>query len=159
MSTASDNRPPTGRVERIVNEVQREAFQEFLDDQFPIGAVCAVIATEDGHLDATTEIATGRLVCGDVEKDDRGAWWHRLVIDSRGATTGEIEVLELWVRAPIRYKGSADLWESEVRTDQADQCKLRLNADPPEPWRPTLRMRKAVTDAYEVPRPSLVRRR
>ena len=129
-------------------ELKRIAFQEFLDDRFPIGAMCAVFRRKNRHLDAAASIATGRLVGGAVERDERGRWWHELIIDSRGSETGEVEVVKLWVSVPQPLGGGADLWESEVRTGGDVDDTLRLNADPPEPWRPTMQMRKEVTEAY-----------
>jgi len=129
-------------------ELKRAAFQEFLDDRFPIGAMCAVFSRTTSHLDATTSVATGRLVGGAVERDASGRWWHELVIDSRGSEMGEAEVVKLWVSEPEPHGGGADLWESEVRPGSGVDGILRLNADPPEPWRPTRQMRQEVTKAY-----------
>lgn len=129
-------------------EPKRAAFQEFLDERFPIGAMCAVFSRKNSHLDATASVATGRLVGGAVDRDDRGRWWHELVIDSRGSEVDDPEVVKLWVSMPKPHGGGADLWESEVRTGRGIDGILRLNADPPEPWRPTAQMRKEVTEAY-----------
>ena len=62
----------------------RPEFQEFLDQMFPIGAMCAVITLGGGHLDATSQIATGRLLCSGFEQDETGRSWYQLTIDSRG---------------------------------------------------------------------------
>lgn len=148
--------PANGRIEPTANEVERQAFQDFLDDHFPIGAICAVITSKDSHLDSTAEAASGRLLCSGVERDDTEQWWHELVIDSRGSEDGETEILKVWVREPRRHRGGAHLWEAEVRTGGAGRGTLRLNADPPQPWRPTLRMRKAVTAAYAERWPATV---
>ena len=148
VNSDSDSRPVTRRAEPIANETELTAFQGFLDDQFPIGAMCAVISTKDGRLDATSPVATGRLLCSAVNRDESGQWWHELVIDPRGSVDGEVEPLSLWVSAPRRHEGIGRLWECEVRMNGTASCSLRLNADPPEPWRPTLQMREAVTKAY-----------
>ena len=132
----------------LAGRADREEFQEFLDETFPIGAVCAVIGLGGGHLDAATQIATGRLLCSGVEEDEARRRWYELVIDSRGFTGGEADRLKLWVSPPTRHESNKHLWEADVRTDESDHCTLRLNADPPEPWRPTVRMREAVTKAY-----------
>lgn len=129
------------------SELRSAAFQEFLDERFPIGAMCAVLTRTRNHLDERASVATGRLVGGAVEQDDSGRWWHELVIDSRGSEVSEAQVVELWVSMPRRHGDGANLWESEVRTDGGEGI-LRLNADPPEPWRPTAQMRKEVTEAY-----------
>lgn len=141
----------------MIGRSRREQFQEFLDEKFPIGAMCAVITKDGGHLDATTEITTGRLLCSGVDQDESRQRWYELVIDSRGSIGGEPEVLKLWARAPRQHGGSGDLWESDVRTDTAARCILRLNADPPQRWRPTLRMREAVTELYAEDLPSPAR--
>ena len=150
MSTNHNWQLAIGSVESISNEIELErvAFQEFLDDRFPIGAMCAVFSRTTSHLDATTSVATGRLVGGAVERDASGRWWHELVIDSRGSEMGEAEVVKLWVSEPEPHGGGADLWESEVRPGSGVDGILRLNADPPEPWRPTRQMRQEVTKAY-----------
>lgn len=144
--TKSSQRQST--IESAGFELRRAAFQEFLDDRFPIGAMCAVFNRTENHLDATASVATGRLVSGAVERDDSGRWWHELVIDSRGSEMGEAEVVKLWVSVPELHGGGAGLWESEVRPGSGFDGILRLNADPPDPWRPTLQMRKEVTEAY-----------
>ena len=136
-----------------------EEFQEFLDEKFPIGAMCAVITLGGGHLDATTQIATGRLLCSGVEQDDSGRSWYQLTIDSSGSISDEPEVQRLWVTAPRQHGDSGVLWESDVRTDEATECILRLNADPPEQWRPTSEMREAVTQAYAAHWPATARSR
>jgi len=142
MSNAPDHHQTT-----VVGRSRRE-FQEFLDERFPIGAMCAVITLGGGHLNSTTQIATGRLLCSGVEQDDGGQSWYQLTIDSSGSISDEPRVQRLWVTA-LRPQGSSDeLWESEVRTDEATRCILRLNSAPPEPWRPTSEMRDAVTQAY-----------
>ena len=138
----------------IAVECSRREFQEFLDEKFPTGAMCAVITLGSGHLDATTPIATGRLLCSGVDQDDSGRSWYQLTIDSRGSIGDEPEVQKLWVTAPRQHGGSGGLWESEVRTDEAARCILRLNADPPQRWRPTLEMREAVTEIYAAHWPS-----
>jgi hypothetical protein len=142
MSDAQDNHQATA-VER-----SRREFQEFLDETFPIGAMCAVITLGGGHMDATTQIATGRLLCSDVEHDGSGRSWYQLTIDSSGSINEGTRVQRLWVTTPRQHGGSGALWESDVRTDEATKCILRLNADPPEQWRPTSEMREAVTQAY-----------
>lgn len=129
-------------------ELKRAEFQRFLDNRFPIGAMCAILPRTKSHLDATASVATGRLVSGAAERDARGRWWHELVIDSRGNQGGEAEVVALWVSVPQPLAGGASLWESEVRPDSGVAGILRLNADPPEPWRPTVKMREEVTEAY-----------
>lgn len=129
------------------SELRSAAFQEFLDERFPIGAMCAVLTRTKSHLDETASVATGRLVGGAVEQDDSGRWWHELVIDSRGSEVGEAEIVKLWVSMPRPHGGGANLWESEVRTVSGEGI-LRLNAEPPEPWRPTVQMREEVTEAY-----------
>lgn len=153
MSDAQDHHQATA-----VGRSRRE-FQEFLDETFPIGATCAVITLGVGHLDATIQIATGRLLCSGVEQDDSGRWWYQMTIDSRGSIGDEPEVQKLWVTAPRQHGGSGVLWESEVRTDEATRCALRLNADPPEQWRPTMEMREAVTQAYGAQWPATARSR
>jgi len=127
---------------------RRAEFQEFLDDQFPLGAMCAVITLARGHIEATTQIATGRLLCGSVEEDDGGRLWFEVVIDSRGSASGNHEVVTLWVRAPRQLGSGGDLWEADVKGDAGANCLLRLNADPPDSWRPTPEMRTAVTEFY-----------
>lgn len=130
---------------------RREEFQGFLDEKFPIGAMCAVIAT-DNLLDSANPIATGRLLCSAVEDDEFGRPWYELVIDARGDTrpdaVREPEPLRLWTRAPQQHRSNPNLWEAEVQTQKSAPSALRLNADPPEPWRPTATMRKAVDEAY-----------
>ena len=142
MSDAQDHHQATA-----VGRSRRE-FQEFLDEKFPIGAMCAVITLGGGHLDATTQIATGRLLCSGVEQDDSGRSWYQLTIDSSGSISDEPEVQRLWVSALRPHRSGGALWETEVRTDDGHKCTLRLNSSPPEQWRPTLQMREAVTQIY-----------
>lgn len=129
-------------------ELSRREFQEFLDENFPIGAMCAVITLGGGHMDAATQIATGRLLCSNIEQDDSGRSWYQLTIDSTGSISDEPQVQRLWVTALRPHRSSVGLWESDVRTDDATKCVLRLNSAPPKPWRPTREMRDAVTEAY-----------
>ena len=126
----------------------RGEFQAFLDTEFPIGAMCALISRRSGRLEAMTQQVTGRLLCRSIEPAEDGQTWYELVIDPRDGTGVAPEPLILWVKAPERHGRAGDLWESEVRTDDADDWVLRLNADPPQQWRPTSKMRAAVTAAY-----------
>ena len=126
---------------------RRDEFQEFLDKQFPIGAMCAVIVA-DSLLESASPIATGRLLCSGVEVGETGRAWYELVIDGRGDLDGESEVITLWASAPRQHRSNSNLWESDLRSRESSHSILRLNADPPERWRPTPTMRKAVTDAY-----------
>lgn len=127
---------------------ERTAFQTFLDDEFPAGAICALVSDRGRPTDATDPLVTGRLLCAAVDRGPDGRWWHELIIDPRRAVEDDVEPTTVWVGPLTRHTGGSGLWEAEVRPASGNRMLLRLNADPPRPWRPTPRMRRAVTEAH-----------
>lgn len=136
----------TGDEVAEASEASRRAFQDFLDISFPIGAMCAVIRGESG-LDEALPVATGRLVCAAVG-DAGGQHWHEIVIDPvGGGDTGDAEAICVRVGMPVRHRASTDLWEASV-FDETPGCTIRMNANPPQAFRPTPAMRAAVAERY-----------
>ena len=127
---------------------KREAFQAFLDDHFPRGAMCVTLGFGERLSGSADPVATGRLICTSATQDDHGRWWYQLVIDPRRSLHEDVEALSLWVGQPTQKRETADLWESDVRSDSARPRVLRLNANPPEHWRPTKRMWQVVSETY-----------
>ena len=116
-------------------------FQTLLDELFPIGATCAVIRLGPGHLDDVSPTTTGRLVCVDSEEDERKRRWYQIVIDPRGASDLDADVVTLWIGRPQPLESIESLWQAEIRSDEMSAQILRLNAEPPTPSRPTPAMR------------------
>lgn len=122
-------------------------LQALLDREFPEGALCAVMTREGGRIEETESCATGRLVCERSEHGEDGVW-YRITIDPRRSVGEEPEVIQLWIGEPQRCQGSKHLWEANIKTLGDTTAILRLNASPPEPWRPSMEMRRAVTERY-----------
>jgi hypothetical protein len=125
----------------------RRRLQEILDREFPEGALCAVMTRVGGRIEEDESCATGRLVCEGAERNPDGVW-YRITIDPRRSVDEESEVIQLWTGEPHRCHDSKHLWEADVRTPEDTTSILRLNASPPEPWRPSIEMRSAVTERY-----------
>lgn len=137
-----------GRRPTAVECKERETFQAFLDDHFPLGAMCATFVAGERLIGSSESLATGRLICTDAKEDDRGRWWYELIIDPRRRLDEDVDALILWVGKPRQRRDAPDLWESDVRSDPAAPLVLRLNAKPPERWRPTRRMWQVVSQTY-----------
>lgn len=126
---------------------REHAMQELLDREFPRGALCVVMHMANGRIAATQSCPTGRLVCDRCEQDDTGVWYH-VIIDPRENIDDDSDTIRLWVDTPHRHHASQSLWEANVRAPTGNTAVLRLNAEPPEQWRPTPTMRRAVSARY-----------
>lgn len=127
---------------------ERNSFQAFLDETFPIGATCAVLSLDIGHLGEASPTTTGRLVCTETEEDRRGTVKYRIVIDPRDGHDSAPTTVAMWIDHPRPHEGSDHLWQATVQSDEPSDRVLRLNAEPRGEWRPTPAMRSAVTAAY-----------
>lgn len=125
------------------------AYQEMLDDLFPIGGLC-VTFTEDGDRLRPTgvDVATGRLVCTNAKKDGRGRWWYEVLLDPRRTVDEDSNSLVLWVSTLTQHPSIPDLWEGKVHPADERYDRLRVLAEPEAPWRPTQEMRLAVTAVH-----------
>ena len=124
-----------------------DRLQAVLDRVFPHGALCAVIPTDLGRIDEAKSCVTGRLVCDRSERS-KDRVWYRMTIDPRRTVDENTDVIQLWTGEPQRRPEGKDLWEADVRTEDGATSILRLNASPPEQWRPSAAMRQAVTERY-----------
>jgi len=122
-------------------------MQELFDREFPRGALCVVMHMANGRIAATQSCPTGRLVCDKYEQDEDGVWYH-VIIDPRERVDEDADTIRLWVGAPHRHQDSQSLWEATVRAPTGNTAVLRLNADPPERWRPDPAMRRAASARY-----------
>jgi hypothetical protein len=122
-------------------------MQALLDREFPKGALCVVMHKANDRIAATQSCLTGRLVCDRFEKDEGSVWYH-LIIDPRERVDGDSDTIQLWIDTPHRHHDSQSLWEANVRAPRGDAAVLRLNTEPPEQWRPTAKMRSAVSERY-----------
>lgn len=129
-------------------KTERGGIQKLLDREFPDGALAALVIRDRGRIESGESRVTGRLVCERSESDESGTWWHCIVIDPSTCVADDPDVVRLWAGTPHRCHDSRHLWEAEVRTSERTTAVLRLNGNPPEQWRPTEEMRRAVTERY-----------
>ncbi|MFC2177378.1 hypothetical protein ACFLRH_03060 [Actinomycetota bacterium] len=129
------------------HEEERQTFQRFLDNTFPVGALCAVIRSGDLAGDTTQIVSTGRVLCTGARRSGQD-WEHELLIDPKGSGDALAESLQLWVRGLRQAPESPKLWECVIDRTASDEVLFRLNADPPSSWRPSSQMREAVSLAH-----------
>lgn len=126
---------------------QREAFQTLLDDLFPLGAMCVTLGAGERLAESGDPLATGRLICTGATHEG-SQWWYQLIIDPRRTLGEDTEALSVWVTKLKQLQDAPGLWEADVKCEPGRRQVLRLNGSPPERWRPTNQMRRAVSQAY-----------